>query len=736
MISKRLLTVILAGSLISFLPTTHAASMTTAFGPTQYTREAGPPQVFRETFEFCGSAPGRIVVINGDADGTHRISSASIYLNGVLVIGPQRFNQKVAKVIAPIVLGSNNKLTIRLTSKPGSFLTVAVEYLTSPVTLAVGTPGESLLTPTTLLSALPVVNLGTAAAGNVRFKAITLDGPSGGTLTIPASLPFNLGTIAAGRSRILDADFTGGPFVAGDSHDLGLQGTYTVGGATYCFALAANLVIPPAAPGSAVVSTITVDRQQNVGVPFPPHRPDFDEEVNFPRWTVPKAPLVLGTRTPTQTGVVKAPLGDPPAIVFEANRGLGLVSGGANGQVSTVAEPSGAAAGGGVLFVTANWTAAFSMDGGNTFTQLDPTTIFPNDAVGFCCDQVVQYVPSIDRFVWLLQGNGYRLATASPTDIVQSGGTFWTYWNLTPQVFGEAAGVSFDYPDLSVGSNSLYISWDGNGGLQVARTALAGIQAAGTISIDYTHPSDAPMAWGSHLTQNTKDEVFWAGHNNNSSMRVFSLNEGSNTYFWRDVGISSWANNAPTSITPDGRDWLAKNFNGPGGNSFPRNGVIGATRSGSQLWFAWTAGTDSNFQRPHVEMVTLDRGNNFNKSQQVQVWNNNYAFGYPALATNACTGEVGLSFEFGGNGHYENHVVGFWGDFIAYITTGSNVGTTRFGDYVTIRQTPPTDANPGNLLNAFGYGFNSVPPPGAGIRTDVHYVSFGRPESACAEIIK
>ncbi len=71
------------------------------------------------------------------------------------------------------------------------------------------------------------------------------------------------------------------------------------------------------------------------------------------------------------------------------------------------------------------------------------------------------------------------------------------------------------------------------------------------------------MAWGSHLMQDTRDEIFWAGHNSNSQMRVFSLKEGENTYYWRDVGISSWANNAPTSTTPDGKDWLAKNFNGP-----------------------------------------------------------------------------------------------------------------------------------------------------------------------------
>jgi hypothetical protein len=156
------------------------------------------------------------------------------------------------------------------------------------------------------------------------------------------------------------------------------------------------------------------------------------------------------------------------------------------------------------------------------------------------------------------------------------------------------------------------------------------------------------------------------------------------------------------------------------------------------VWFGWSAGTDNNFQQPHVEMVTMNIDNNnppnLSVAQQVQVWNNSYAFGYPALATNLCTGEVGMSFEYGGNGNYENHVVGFWGDFIAYITTESNAGSTRFGDYVTIRQAPITDANPGNLFDAFGYGMNTNPPPATGASADPHYVQFGRPASSCVQI--
>ena len=231
--------------------------------------------------------------------------------------------------------------------------------------------------------------------------------------------------------------------------------------------------------------------------------------------------------------------------------------------------------------------------------------------------------------------------------------------------------------------------------------------------------------------QDTGNEIFWAGHNSTSQMRIFSLAEGSGTYFWRDVNIGSWSNTGLSSTTPDNNDWLTKL------RGFPGNAVIGATRAfgppskagelfSDGLWFAWSAGTDSNFQQPHVEMVTLDRANNFALVQQVQIWNNSYAFVYPALATNGCTGEVGLSFEYGGNGNYENHVVGFWGDFIAYITTNSQVGTTRYGDYVTIRQDPTPSLN-GAFFDAFGYGLNSPSAGQTGTQTDVRYVQFGRP---------
>ncbi len=572
-------------------------------------------------------------------------------------------------------------------------------------------PGVSVPDAKTLLSAVSFLNRGKSAAENVEVTSVRM---AGGTLT--TSLPASLGTIAVDGGAFLESDFSGGPFRHGAPYSLFLEGKYSTGEEPKraChFRFRVVLRVPPAAPGSGRLKIVTIKPGRVKGGKYLPRPPKFDSEVNQSEWTVPKGPYVAGKPTPTYTSVEKAHLGDPPAIIFLANQSLNVT--GAN----LIAEPSGSANAGGIIFASANSLAAYSTNNGGSFTQLNPTAIFPNDAVGFCCDQIVQYAPSIDRFIWLLQGGGgVRLAVASPAQIQSSGGTAWTYWNLTPPLFGFSGG--FDYPDLSIGNQFLYMSWNVSGpgrGHVVMRTSLAGLQAGGTITLGFTNPADSLMAWFAHLVQNTGNEIFWAGHNNTSSMRVFSLAESSNTYFWRDVSVTLWTNGGFTSLTPDNQNWL-------GMVSAVGTWMAGGTRSGNHVWFAWTAGLDHNFKQAHVNMVDLDRSNNFQVAQQVQIWNNDYAFGYPALTTNRCTGEVGLSLEYGGNGNYENHVVGFWGDFIVYITTASDTGTGRFGDYVTLRQAVPTISNPGNLFNAFGYGIT-------GGKADIHRVLFGRPAAVC-----
>jgi hypothetical protein len=103
----------------------------------------------------------------------------------------------------------------------------------------------------------------------------------------------------------------------------------------------------------------------------------------------------------------------------------------ARDTAGNVGEPS-VAANANVVFYTGNWYAAVSTDGVVTFQFIDPAKAFrqfdpPNSH--FCCDQVVQFIPQIDTFVWLLQygpdtgDNMQRLAIAKTADVAQAVGS-------------------------------------------------------------------------------------------------------------------------------------------------------------------------------------------------------------------------------------------------------------------------------------------------------------------------
>jgi len=155
---------------------------------------------------------------------------------------------------------------------------------------------------------------------------------------------------------------------------------------------------------------------------------------------------------------------------------------------SSVDEPS-VAVNGQVLMYTGNWYAARSKDGGQTFQYIDPFTAFPDPPnLGYCCDQVVNYIASIDTFVWLLQygpksgpqaDNIQRLAFAKTADVIAGR---WRLFDITTLSLG-VAGQFLDFPDLAVGANSLYVTTnlftpDGqSAGAAVVRIPTAGIDS-------------------------------------------------------------------------------------------------------------------------------------------------------------------------------------------------------------------------------------------------------------------
>ncbi len=287
-----------------------------------------------------------------------------------------------------------------------------------------------------------------------------------------------------------------------------------------------------------------------------------------------------------------------------------------------------------------------------------------------------------------------------------------------------------DYPNMSVGNNSLYISVDnvGNGGASpptggriIVRVPLSEIAAGGTINFRYTDWARAGSAYASHVTQNTGDEAYWAGNKNNSTLQVFNWNENSTSYSWRDVGVNNWPNGTLTSIAKDGNDWLTK------AASFPLFGVIGATRRGNEVWFAWTASNGAgasggfNFPNANIQVVKIEPGNNYKRVDQFAIWNNDYAFAYPALATNDRS-EVGIALGWGGTTFNANSAVGILGDFVVWYPELSDASTQRWGDYVTARQASPQTG----MFAGFGYAILKDSTTTAGVKFDPYYILFGR----------
>jgi hypothetical protein len=760
-------------------------------GPSQYERTKGTPNVHEDAFPgMIGEA--RLAVENGDPSGKNRVSSAEVWINGELVVRPEQLNQNIASLQVPVVLVESNTISIAIKSKPGSYLTISIVQ-DIPIELEAGRPGLALESADRLLVALPIENKGVGTAVDVQVTSASLVSAVLQTPLFPAPL----GDIAGDDGSIFEASFACDALISGEPYLLTVAGTYEVGGLTLDFVLERELLIPGRSPGSAPLQFVNVPGTFVTGAPFPPGEPgpvDIPEGYNeeelppiptgmlrgdlmpdndFTGFTPPTPAATLSESSPMSArGVLKS--SSDPVLFFHSSEYT--ISNG------TWLDPSGATCDD-VVMGSYNGPVAFSADGGANYWHQDPRSVFPNKDAdgnlidgGFCCDQVIMYVPKIDRFIWLMQfrrallpgddpkepsgPNRYRIAAASPADVIASNGTAWTYWDLTSGLFG-FGNDWMDYPDLAVGDDFLYFSADllseTIGGLFVGRIPLSDIESGGVISIGFTNPQDGAMAWASHLVQNVRDTAYWAGHNPDNQLRLFSLPEDEDYYYWVDIPIDSWPNTGDyASITPSGENWLKKSMGAS---------IIGGTRLATThflpgdvavesdvVWLAWTAARGGGFPHPQIQVVKIDTFDNSVVSQQ-QLWNADVAIAFPAMAVNT-QGEVGMALAFGGGASYSNFAVGIFGEPTFFYPALADASVGRFGDYFAVRRHPPVEG----LYSAFGMRYTLADPelsdlcricsldastpctkdedclPSKGVcspncRTNLHYVLFGR-ESA------
>ncbi len=117
-----------AATRAAIAPAAQTTETFVVFGPRRFTREKGAPVAVVAPFTLPADAvaPFSIQVVNGDADGSNRVSSGDIKLNGTALFTSSSFNQTVGTLNKSVTLSSSNTLEVTLKSSPGSFLTITV----------------------------------------------------------------------------------------------------------------------------------------------------------------------------------------------------------------------------------------------------------------------------------------------------------------------------------------------------------------------------------------------------------------------------------------------------------------------------------------------------------------------------------------------------------------------------------------------------------------------------------
>ncbi len=763
---RRLLLPLMVVSLIGISSYTYAEVPT--FGPKQYARTGGPPQTFTETFPRCGGAPCQLVVVNGNADGSNRVSSATIFLNGQQILGPSDFNQRVDRIVTPVSLEDSDQIKIVLNSAPGSYLTISVECASFASLGIEDMPGvvSSIWDNGTVSLLIPLANEGNVPAVNVAITGISA---GGGSYEGPTAFAYPAGTIDPDATQQLYAYFSN--LNGASAFPLTISGTYNFGATVCSFQVQASVQPPP--PAGPFIGTASQAQVQNPNTTFyppTPPPPTFGPNAEMPIFIPLGPPRQLFPATPTGTTLGTSAGGAAVRIP----RNTTMTSAG------VPPDPNATAHAGGVVLATYNTGISYSTDDGQIFTDVNlfnpqpgnpaRTSFFPASDGGLCCDQVVVYLAQQNLFVWLLQyqpvvnaaatppvittPNRLRIAWATPAGITADFWNAWTYADLTgTNVAGVSGGLGIatnewlDYPDLAWSDTFLYVGIDHGfttpgqvytGQRIVARLSLADMANPASTAVNYAFA----LLTGSnglnktHFVQGAPGRMVVGSLDNSSTMRVFTWRDTENSITSSTVAISQIQQGANyTSLAPDGSDWVAVSFPGNISGATYRTVIPGlGVPSREEYLFAFDAGVNAGGGRPqaYVRLETLTpSGTDYQAFSEYDIWNADYAFAMAALGTDGT--EIGVVLGVGGGTvGFPQVSVGFMNDFVVYQVTASDATqVSRFGDYFCARLIPGAGLFATEvydvILNPLPPGTPSGTCATVGCTANMRYVEFGRP---------
>src|SRR5205823_4840109 len=144
-------------------------------------------------------------IVNGNANGTQRISSATIMVNGVSVVTQSELNQHVGGLMKQVTLQRDNTITISLTATPGSFIDLCFNATdVTPPVITISQPANKFITREAQVGVAGSVQDETATTVRVNGQPASMSGTSF-TATVPLAAEGNnvihiVATDAAGHS--------------------------------------------------------------------------------------------------------------------------------------------------------------------------------------------------------------------------------------------------------------------------------------------------------------------------------------------------------------------------------------------------------------------------------------------------------------------------------------------------------------------------------------------------------